>query len=102
VCETPAAWGGEEALDIEMAHGLAPGATVHFFGAASCQDQDVAATLASIVDRHAADTVTGSFGEIMHSADGDVDPGLVEQEDQILGRRQAVGAARIPRWGQHP
>lgn len=95
VCETPAAWGGEEALDVEMAHGLAPGAVVHYFGAASCQDQDIAATLASIVDKHLADEVTGSFGEIMHSADGDIDPALVAQEDQIFttGAAEGIGFA---------
>ena len=95
VCETPAAWGGEEALDVEMAHGLAPSAVVHYFGAASCQDQDIAAALASIVDKHLADEVTGSFGEIMHSADGDIDPALVTQENQIFttGAAEGIGFA---------
>lgn len=99
VCETPAAWGGEEALDVEMAHGLAPSADVHYFGAASCQDQDIAATLAGIVDVHAADVVTGSFGEIMHAAgdgdDADIDPALIAQEDQIFvtGAAEGIGFA---------
>ena len=95
VCETPAAWGGEEALDVEMAHGLAPGAVVHYFGAASCQDQDIAATLASIVDKHLADTVTGSFGEIMHSSDQGVDPAVIDQEDKIFttGAAEGIGFA---------
>jgi hypothetical protein len=95
VCETPAAWGGEEALDVEMAHGLAPGAVVHYFGAASCQDQDIAATLASIVDKHLADTVTGSFGEIMHSSDQGVDPAVIDQENKIFttGAAEGIGFA---------
>ncbi|MEY9903944.1 subtilase family serine protease [Catenulispora sp. MAP12-49] len=95
VCETPAAWGGEEALDVEMAHGLAPDAVVHYFGAASCQDSDIAAALASVVDKHAADLVTGSFGEIMHSAGGDIDPALVAQEEQIFtaGAAEGIGFA---------
>jgi hypothetical protein len=91
VCETPAAWGGEEALDVEIAHGLAPDADVHYFGAASCQDQDVSATLASIVDHHWADVVTGSFGEIMHSGSGDIDPALVQQENQLFATGAAEG-----------
>lgn len=91
VCETPATWGGEEALDVEMAHGLAPDADVHFFGAASCQDQDIAATLAFIVDHHAADVVTGSFGELMHSSDEDADPAVVQQENQIFATGAAEG-----------
>jgi len=95
VCETPAAWGGEEALDVEMAHGLAPDAVVHYFGAASCQDQDIAATLASIVDKHLADTVTGSFGELMHSSDQGVDPAVVDQENKIFttGAAEGIGFA---------
>ncbi|MBS2535848.1 S8 family serine peptidase [Catenulispora sp. NF23] len=99
VCETPAAWGGEEALDVEMAHGLAPGAVVHYFGAASCQDQDIAATLAGIVDKRSADVVTGSFGEIMHATgdgeDADIDPALIAQENQIFttGAAEGIGFA---------
>ena len=91
VCETPAAWGGEEALDVEITHGLAPDADVHYFGASSCQDQDISAMLASIVDHHSADIVTGSFGEIMHSASGDVDPALVQQENQLFATGAAEG-----------
>jgi subtilase family serine protease len=90
-CETPATWGGDEALDVELAHGLAPQATVHYFGAASCADRDIAATLAAIVDHHWADTVTGSFGEIMHSTDGDIDPALIAQEDQVFATGAAEG-----------
>jgi subtilase family serine protease len=99
VCETPAAWGGEEALDVEMAHGLAPAAAVHYFGAASCQDQDIAATLAAIVDHRSADVVTGSFGELMHAAagggPGDIDPALVEQENTVFitGAAEGIGFA---------
>lgn len=93
VCETPAAWGGEEALDVEMAHGLAPAAVVHYFGAASCRDQDIAATLAAIVDQRSADVVTGSFGEVMHgsAATGDLDPALVEQENRVFTTGAAEG-----------
>ena len=91
VCETPAVWGGEEALDVEIAHGLAPDADVHYFGAASCQDQDISATLASIVDHHSADVVTGSFGEIMHPAGGNIDPAVVRQENQLFATGAAEG-----------
>ncbi|MFD0638939.1 hypothetical protein ACFQ9X_52515 [Catenulispora yoronensis] len=93
VCETPATWGGEQALDVEMAHGLAPDATVHYFSAASCDDHDIAATLAQIVDQHSADTVTGAFGEIMHFSDGELDPALVDQEERIFitGAVEGIG-----------
>ncbi|NUR30151.1 MAG: hypothetical protein HOV83_30585, partial [Catenulispora sp.] len=93
LCETPATWGGEQALDIELAHGLAPDATVHYFGAASCDDHDIAGTLAQIVDQRSADTVTGAFGEIMHTTTGTLDPSLVEQEDKLftIGTAEGIG-----------
>jgi subtilase family serine protease len=84
VCQTPGDWAGEEALDVETVHGMAPGATVHYFGANSCADQDINATLANIVDTRAADIVSSSFGETMHRLSGDIDPALVSQATQIF------------------
>ncbi|NUP46797.1 MAG: S8/S53 family peptidase [Catenulispora sp.] len=84
VCQSPADWAGEEALDVETVHGLAPGATVHYFGANSCADEDINATLAQIVDTHAADIVSSSFGETMHRTTGDIDPALVSQATQVF------------------
>lgn len=84
VCQSPEDWAGEEALDVETVHGLAPGATVHYFGANSCADEDINATLAQIVDTHAADMVTASFGETMHRTSGDIDPALVSQATQVF------------------
>ena len=84
VCQTPRDWAGEEALDVETVHGMAPGATVHYFGANSCADQDINATLANIVDTHAADLVSSSFGETMHRLSGTIDPALVSQATQVF------------------
>lgn len=84
VCQTPADWAGEEALDIETVHGMAPGATVRYFGANSCADQDINATLANIVDTRAADMVSSSFGETMHRLTGNIDPALIAQATQLF------------------
>jgi subtilase family serine protease len=93
VCQTPSDWSGEQALDVEMAHGLAPDATVRYFGADSCTDADLTAAMAQIVDSRLADFVTGSFGETMHQTSGDIDPAIVTQENQIFmkGATEGIG-----------
>ena len=61
-CEA-AGWYGEETLDVESVHGQAPDANVRFVSAASCEETDIAATEAFIVNHHLASIVTDSFGE---------------------------------------
>ncbi|WP_157536567.1 S53 family peptidase [Kitasatospora mediocidica] len=86
-------WSGEEALDVEMVHGLAPDANVVYVGANSCQDADLDAALANIVDNHLADVVSNSWGEIMHGKSGDIDPAVVAADNQIfqLGAVEGIG-----------
>ena len=91
VCQSPPDWAGEEALDVEMVHGMAPGATVHYYGANSCADEDINNTLADIVDTHGADIVSSSFGETMHRLSGDVDPALVTQTSQLFQQAATEG-----------
>ena len=91
VCQTPGDWAGEEALDVETVHGMAPGATVHYFGANSCADEDINATVANIVDTHAADIVSSSFGETMHRLSGNTDPALISQATQVFQYAAAEG-----------
>ncbi|NUR61553.1 MAG: S8/S53 family peptidase [Catenulispora sp.] len=91
VCQPPADWAGEEALDVETVHGLAPNATIHYFGANSCTDEDINATMAQIIDTHAADMVSSSFGETMHRTSGDIDPALVSQGSQLFQYAAAEG-----------
>ena len=56
-------WYGEQTLDIESVHGEAPNANVVYVGAASCDDSDLLAGLALIVDNHLASIVSNSWGE---------------------------------------
>jgi len=58
-----AGWYGEETLDVESVHGMAPDAKVTYVGAASCTDQDLGDALALIVDNHLASIVSDSWGE---------------------------------------
>jgi subtilase family serine protease len=56
-------WYGEQTLDIEAVHGMATGANVAYYGAASCYDDDLLAALASVVRDDKASIVTNSWGE---------------------------------------
>jgi subtilase family serine protease len=76
-CGGPAAWAPEETLDVESVHAMATGASVHYFGANSCLDQDFLAVFADILDHRSADIVSDSWGEVVFSATGDEDPALI-------------------------
>jgi subtilase family serine protease len=61
-CDAPG-WYGEETLDVESVHAMAPAAAVHFYAAKSCYDPDIADTLDQVVDEDAVSIVSDSFGE---------------------------------------
>jgi subtilase family serine protease len=54
-------WATEESLDVESVHGMAPGAKVHYFGAADC-DTGIDDAANYIVQHHSADIVSNSYG----------------------------------------
>jgi subtilase family serine protease len=56
-------WYGEETLDVESVHDMAPAANVRFVAAATCLDPDLADALAYIVNNHLASIVTDSWGD---------------------------------------
>ncbi|HET9655810.1 MAG TPA: S53 family peptidase [Kineosporiaceae bacterium] len=60
-------WYGEETLDVEAVHALAPGANVTYVASPSCDNSDFADTLNLVVDKHLADIVTNSWGGINES-----------------------------------
>jgi subtilase family serine protease len=78
-------WYGEESLDVESVHGEAPGANVVYVGAASCQDSDLLAALALIVDNHLASIVSDSWGEPFDQAT------LTATYDQVFQAGAAEG-----------
>src|SRR5438094_4131789 len=59
--QDPQGWYGEETLDVEAVHGMAPAATIVFVGAPN-NFQDLDAALNHVVDRHLASIVTNSYG----------------------------------------
>lgn len=57
-------WYGEESLDVEAVHAVAPEADIVYVGAASCNDPDLLDALNKIVDSRLADIVSNSWGDI--------------------------------------
>ncbi len=59
--QDPSGWYGEETLDVEAVHGMAPAAKIVFVGAPN-QYQDLDAAMNYVVDRQVAQIVTNSYG----------------------------------------
>jgi subtilase family serine protease len=77
--QDPQGWYGEETLDVEAVHGMAPGAKIVFVGAPNNQ-QDLDAAMNHVVDEHLAQIVTNSYGfttELLH-------PGFVKPFEDTL------------------
>lgn len=55
-------WFGEQTLDIEAAHAMAPGAKLLYFAATSCSNDDLLAAITRAVANPGTDIVSGSFG----------------------------------------
>ncbi|GAA2748853.1 S53 family peptidase [Kitasatospora cinereorecta] len=79
-------WYGEQTLDVEAVHAVAPSAAIRYVGATSCQDPDMIDALQRVVDAHLADIVSNSWGE----AESDSDPAL----DPVYGQIFRSGAAQ--------
>ena len=91
-------WYGEQALDIEAVHGMAPGAKVLYYGAASCYDDDLLGSLSRIVHDNKASIVTNSWGEPTFIViDGvlyiTIDQGLIDAYESVFkhGAVQGIG-----------
>ncbi|MFJ3668258.1 protease pro-enzyme activation domain-containing protein [Streptomyces sp. NPDC090106] len=82
-------WYGEETLDVEAVHAVAPAANVTYVGAASCYDDDLLDSLSKIVDKHLADIVSNSWGDI----EANQTPDLAAAYDQVFqfGAVEGIG-----------
>jgi subtilase family serine protease len=60
----PSGWYGEETLDVEAVHAMAPGASIEYYGAKSCYDDDLLTTLDKVVDQNRVSIVTNSWGDV--------------------------------------
>jgi subtilase family serine protease len=82
-------WYGEETLDVEAVHAVAPAANVTYVGAASCMDDDLLDSLSKIVDNHLADIVSNSWGDV----EANQTPDLAAAYDQVFqfGAVEGIG-----------
>jgi Pro-kumamolisin, activation domain/Bacterial Ig-like domain (group 3) len=90
-CGGPAGWAGEQALDIEAVHGIAPAATVAYYGANSCSDSDFLATIGDIVTSHSADVITDSWGETIFESSGNIAQAVLDDYTQLFESAAAEG-----------
>ena len=86
--QDPQGWYGEETLDVEAVHGMAPAANIVYVGAPN-NFQDLDAALNYVVDKDVAPIVTNSYGfdtELLP-------PGYIKpQEDTIMqGVTEGIG-----------
>lgn len=80
LCGEPSGWQGEEMLDLDAVHGMAPAAAIHYFGAFNCGGGiDVA--LSQILDRRLATIVSNSYGNLGEVVPADA---IMGQENQHL------------------
>jgi len=57
-------WYGEETLDVEAVHAMAPGANIRYYAGKSCEDVDLLDTFSRINDEGVANIVTNSWGGV--------------------------------------
>ncbi|NEA62091.1 S53 family peptidase [Streptomyces sp. SID12488] len=84
-----AGWYGEETLDVEAVHAVAPSADITYVGSVSCSDDDLLDALSKVVDNHLADIVSNSWG----STEASQTPDLAAAYDQVfkLGAVEGIG-----------
>ncbi|MFF4695561.1 S53 family peptidase [Streptomyces chattanoogensis] len=84
-----AGWYGEETLDVEAVHAVAPDSDIVYVGASSCADDDLLDSLGKIVDGHLADIVSNSWGDI----EANETPDVAAAYDQLFqqGAVQGIG-----------
>ena len=66
-------WFGEETLDIEAVHAMAPGAAIRYYAARSCGNADLLSALTKAVNDPKVDIVSNSYGtasELVSSTSG--------------------------------
>jgi subtilase family serine protease len=82
-------WYGEESLDVESVHAVAPDANIVYVGAASCNDDDLLDALQKVVDQHLATIVSNSWGDV----EADATPDSQAAYDQVFetGAIEGIG-----------
>ena len=57
-------WYGEETLDVEAVHAMAPAANIRYYAGKNCQDKELLDTFTRINDENVANIVTNSWGGV--------------------------------------
>ncbi len=70
----PSGWSGEQTLDVEAVHAMAPGANIRYYGARNCYDEGFLDVFAKILDENRVQLVTNSWGDTTANTAGDVIP----------------------------
>jgi subtilase family serine protease len=84
--QNPQGWSGEETLDIEAVHTMAPGASIVYVAAPN-NYADLDSALNHVVDRHLADIVTNSYGFSTEA----LPPGYIKPFNDTLIQAAAEG-----------
>ena len=87
--QDPQGWYGEETLDVEAVHGMAPAAKIVYVGAPN-NYQDLDAAMNHVVDEQLAQIVTNSYGFNTEM----VPPGYVTRVDEYANLRITREAAQ--------
>lgn len=80
-------WYGEETLDVEAVHAMAPGASIVYAGAKSCFDHVIDVALNKLVDHELVDLVSNSYGNLGE----DINPDIVKEFEAIANQAAAQG-----------
>ena len=82
-------WWGEETLDVEAVHAMAPDAKIRYYASASCFDDDFLAALAQVVDDNDASLVTNSWSDLEVNETPDVTAAY--EQIFLQGAEQGIG-----------
>lgn len=63
-CQTPDDWSGEEVLDVQSSHSMAPGADIVYSAGADCSDQSLLAAENRVIDGQLAGNISNSWGGV--------------------------------------
>ncbi len=84
--QDPGGWSGEQSLDVEAVHTMAPGAKILYVGSAN-SGADMDAAMNWIVSKHAADIVSNSYGFTTEA----LPPGNIKPTNDIFIQAAATG-----------
>jgi subtilase family serine protease len=88
LCAGEAGWNGEETLDVEAVHGMAPGADIHYVGAQNC-DTGIDDAVNWIIQNQVANIVSNSYS--FAGEDGLGDEVATEHSEWIQAATEGIG-----------